>query len=414
MSIQTTGVRMFVRNPNQNKTYLFLNKTSVLLTRFPLMLIVVVSLVQLITIEKASAQFKFHPGHYIQPLGGDKTVDGYLMKQDYTIMESSPVFVGLQIPLKWADLESSKGVYTFKIIEDHLAKMKNTGSKKKRLAILFLTRTTNLDDPFIPNYLKTSEYEGGTYKYTNELNGGSLSVHKGNGIKLWNTNVRDRLVKLMQQLGTKFNSHTHFEGIGFGETAVGIPFQFTLTDAQEANTHKNYLYVHTQMRSYFPNTMIFQFTNYPREILESFIMTGTNALYKNNVALGGPDVWLNDPGVNIEGNPNTPDGVYSYYKKYSGYLPLTPSVQSGNYKCSRADCKNDKGNFVPTVRQLLDFSRDKLKANYIFWTHTDQAGKFDQVVNMLKNLYSSSSDTDKQAVKLKTTCPSKYGVCTSD
>jgi len=52
------------------------------------------------------------------------------------------------------------------------------------------------------------------------------------------------------------------------------------------------------MRYAFPNTITSQFTNYPRKILESF----TTSLKKMGAALGGPDIFMDDPGLNMIGD----------------------------------------------------------------------------------------------------------------
>jgi len=352
---------------------------------------------------------KFHPGHYLQPLGGDKSVNGFAIKETYADINSSPALVGIQLNLDWIDLEPSKDVINYKLIQDHLDKMKGTGAGTKRLIIYIVTKTTELDAPFIPSYLKTEPvYQGGLYPWGNSVGGSIPTVHKGNGIKFWIPEMRDRMVLLMQKLGARFNAHSNFEGIGLPETAIGQPL-ITVTAAQEEAVHKNYLFVQKKMKIFFPNTMTFQFTNYPKEILPWFIMGATDSLKSMGVGLGGPDVWLNDPGVNYPGSKYNLPGVYTYYPKLSGIVPLTPSVQSGDYKCSRADCNNSKGNFVPTVRQLLDFARDKLKANYLFWTRVTPT-KYKEVINMIKNLDTKNDP----AVKLIKTCPSMLAPCITD
>lgn len=365
---------------------------------------------------------KFHPGHYIAPAGGDKSVDGFMMKQAYTEINSTPALVGIQLHLKWAEVELSKGVINEKLITDHLNKLSANNGKKR--VILFLnTKTSNLNEKLLPDYLTNTahpdydpDYKGGVYPWGNEVAGTNASVHKGNAAKLWIPKIRDRLAAVMQKLGQKYNAHSHFEGVGLNETAMGQPL-ITVT-AAEVNAHyASLLYVQNKMKTYFPNTMTFQLTNYSRAMLPEFIMGSTNSLKSMGTALGGPDVWLNDDGVDFAGTQYSPPGVYTYYPKLSGIVPLTPSVMSGNYVCSRADCNESKGNFIPTVRQLLNYSRDKLKANYIFWTRTIINGsdsKYKEVYNMLKNLYASSKPEDRAAVKLDTRCPSMYAPCIID
>lgn len=355
-----------------------------------------------LTPSTASAGVKFHPGHYIQPQGGDQSVNGFTMKAAYNEMEKNPAFVGVQIRLDWAQLETSKDNYNFSIIDGHLNKLANSGSKNKRL-VVFIHIKGFTNEKLVPSYLtdaSSSIYEKGVFPWGNDINGTNANELKGYNIKLWNDGVRDRLVQLMKRLGDKYNSHSHFEGVGFSESAFGKPL-IPVTDAQEKKYYDNLIYVQQKMRLAFPNTMTFQFTNYPRSILKNLI----GALKDMGATLGGPDTWLNDTGLTILGTKYTPAGAYTYYPQLSGIVPLAPSVMSGNYKCSRADCNASKGNFAPTVRQLLDYARDNLKANYIFWARDPKY--FDKVNSMLSTLKKNNDP----AVKLKTDCPIAYGSC---
>ena len=56
----------------------------------------------------------------------------------------------------------------------------------------------------------------------------------GNGIRLWKPAVRDRMIAMMNALGNRYNSHSHFEGIGLGETAMGVP----LASANVSSKHQ--------------------------------------------------------------------------------------------------------------------------------------------------------------------------------
>lgn len=360
-------VQINMRGGCMDRKNFIISKLNQLITSAALTALTVSSLFPSIGSAGPLVGVKWHPGHYIQPLGDDVTVNGYNMKTKiYPTLEAHPEIVGLQLKLDWIDLEPSKDVINYKLIQDHLDKLKNSGSGKKRLVIYLQAKTTTLSAPFIPSYLKTEPvYQGGIYPWGNTVGGTNAKDHKGNGLKLWIPEMRDRLALLMQRLGQRFNNHSHFEGIGLPETATGNEL-IPISDAQKNQVHLNFLHVQKIMKAAFPNTMTFQFTNYPRDILPSFIMGNTNSLKSMGVGLGGPDTWLNDPGMIQVGTKYTDPGVYRYYPLLSGIIPLTPSVQDGNYKCSRSDCNKSKGSFVPTVRQLLDYARVNLKANYIF------------------------------------------------
>ena len=116
--------------------------------------------------------------------------------------------------------------------------------------------------------------------------------------------------------------------------------------------------------------------------------------------LGGPDTFIEDKGLNYPGNIYSPSGVYSYYPKLSGIIPLTPSVMQSNYK----NTKWDGTGYEPTVSELLTFARDNLKANYIFWRR--HPVDFPNRLEMLN----WSGQTSSPAGGLNPTCPGAYSL----
>lgn len=350
------------------------------------------------------AGVKFHTGHYYQVNGADKTVNSYVMQAAYNEMLSTTAIRGIFLSVGWDELEEGMGNYSkgFALIDGHLAKLKNVGDKKRRLILFLNTKTDNLDQPFIPSYLISSTYQGGYYKWGNSVGGSNPTVAKGRAVKMWVPAIRARLIALMKALGLRYNSDTHFEGVGLNETSYGNAIGFSITDSMVNQIFDNYILVQKEMNLAFPNTMVFQYANYPRDRLPSFI----SQLKQMGSGLGGPDVWLDDPGVNV--TSGTYPGVYSYYTQLSGIVPLTPHIMLGNRKQTCANMSvsvNCKYN--PTERSLLNFARDKLKANYLFWTRDSESAGREEVINLLNNL----TNTNPNAVKLNDQCPSKHGTC---
>ena len=328
---------------------------------------------------------KWHPGHYYTIMDYGKNASWYL-SQVYSEIKATPALRGIQIRYSWAELETSEGVYNFSSIAKRLNEL---SSINKRLVIVVETKTFDPTEVLIPNYLKTGIYEGGQYLFSTPNKAGV----QGYNLKLWNPQVRDRLKALVRALGKRFNSEPYFEGIGLTETALGQP-DVPLTSQQIDDYFANLLNIQQQMRTAFPNTMTFQFTNYPRPILESFI----SSLRNMGAGLGGPDVFIEDPGLNY---PLIPKGVYNYYPENSGIMPLTPSVMHGNYKSTKADGTG----YEPTIMELLSFARDTLKANYIFW-HRDP----DYYLKVLETLNQANQKANP-AGGLDFTCPGIYTTC---
>ncbi len=352
-------------------------------------LVFVISMMLAPVKEAYAGAVKWHPGHYYTLMSAGKNKSAYMDKV-YSELKSTPALRGLQIRFLWAELETAENIYDFSAIDKHLNEL---ATRKRRLVIQVQTKSFDPDWALVPDYLKAGIYEGGVFAFSSY---GADNTIKGYNIKLWNDNVRNRLVKLFRKLGERYNSHPYFEGIGMIETALGQPIN-PITNDQVTSFYDNLLNVHQNMRDFFPNTMTIQEVNYPRPILESFVGT----LQAMGTTLSSPDTRLDDPGLSSEGNPYSPDGIYSYYRKLSGTMPLAPSVMQKNYENTREDGTG----YEPTVSELLTFARDNLNANYIFWTrHQDY---YQKVLEMLN--WSGQKSTPSGG--LNPTCPTAYTSC---
>ena len=239
-------------------------------------------------------------------------------------------------------------------------------------------------DEIVPDYVKTAAYDGGFYTFSNSHLGSTV----GRGMKLWNSAVEDRMSALVRALARRFNSHPYFEGFGFTETAMGQPTK-ALSVSTKETYYRNLLNLNKLTKASFPNTMTFQYTNYPRDILESY----TNTFKNIGTALAGPDVFLNDSGLN--------QGLYTYFPKLSGTIPVAIQVEEHSYKCTNFSCSGGK----PEMRELLNFARDRLDVNYMFWV---RAPEFYREVLELLNF---SAQKSTASGGLKAACPSVYPSC---
>ncbi len=336
---------------------------------------------------------KYHPGHYYQvPEGSD--LSGNFSEIVANEMASTATLRGPQIRYSWRELEPTQNNYKFERIAEQLSQLQ---SKAKRLVILLQTKSFQPDDHAVPDYLTADvKYQGGEFAY-GAWNAGDQFSRKGYNIALWNNNVRDRLIALIRALGNRFNGEFYFEGLGIAETALGTP----TPGAQGLNQDKffdNLLVVNNAMRTYFPNTVTFQFLNYPPNQVEDFI-TGGKGLHSFGGGLGGPDVWLEDKGV------NGPGRVYSYYDKVRHELPLLPSIMPGNFNYKQ----HQKIGSPPSFGELYNFARNNLNANYLFWSRVSAVGDrghYTDVLRFLKNVVPQTA-----AGGLDTYCPDKYLNC---
>lgn len=330
---------------------------------------------------------KWHPGHYYTILDHGKNQSWY-MSQVYNELKSTPALLGVQVRYRWKELEPREGVYNFAPIDKHLSEL---AKRNKRLVILLEIKSWGTDAASapVPDYAKTTLYEGGMFAFTDH----GKNIVVGYGTKLWNTRIHDRWVALVRELGKRYNLHSHFEGIGITETSMGETKEI-LSNEQIYDYYKNLLSINQQLRAHFPNTVTYQFVNYPRPILQSFV----GKLKEMGAALGGPDIFIEDPGLLY---PNAPKGIYNYYPDLSGTVPLAPSVQHQNYRATQWG----GASYEPSVSELLAFGRDKLKANYIFWTRDpDYQWKVRELLN-------KSQQKNMPAGGLNVACPTAYVAC---
>ena len=309
---------------------------------------------------------KRHPGHYHTPMAYMRT-NPSIMAQVYAELKATPPLRGLQIRFPWPELEPEEGRYDFTAIEQILDEL---APLNKHLVILLELKSFSLKTLPVPAYMRTEAYEGGAFPFSTY----GQRAPRGYNLKLWNSGVHDRLVALLAELGTRFNGHPNFEGIGLPETALGQPIELVSSHDIE-KYYDTLLDVQRHMRAAFPNTMTYQFVNYPREMLAGFV----EDMRTIGTGLGGPDIFLGDPGLNFD-RPNKPKGIYLYNPHMSGLIPLTPSVMQANYDNTRHDGKGR----VPTIAELHSFGRDRLRANYLFWTRAP--GHLQQVLDHLRQI----------------------------
>ncbi len=333
---------------------------------------------------------KWHPGHYYTIMSWGNNNSKYL-SEVYSELKATPALRGIQMRYLWAELEKSKGVYDFSSIDKRLAELT---ARNKRLVIQVQTKSFDPNWKLVPDYLKGAAYENGQFSFSDY---GSTTI-RGYNIKLWNPQVRDRLIALFKVLGERYNSHPNFEGVGMIESAMGQPLE-PLSSAQADEFYVNMIQVNQKMRLFFPNTMTIQEVNYPRPVLNSLV----TQLRDMGATLSSPDTFQDEKDLNFKATQYNPNqGVYNYYSDFSGMMAMAPQVMRKNYENTR----NDGTGYAPTVSQILAFARDTLHANYIFWARVPEYS--DQVLEVLN----WTEQTRDPAGGLNPVCPTAYSSCT--
>ncbi|MGH8550790.1 MAG: hypothetical protein ACRERU_19765 [Methylococcales bacterium] len=290
---------------------------------------------------------------------------------------------GIQNRYTWASLEPAKDQYDFSAIKRDLDILRGVG---KRLVVQIMTKSFNDEDIYVPAYIQSTAYGGGLFKMTTG----------GYNLTLWDPAVSDRLSALVNAMGKALNADNALEAVVLSETSVGSAASPAPAGYDQGKFIDNLLLVDSALRQAFPNTVVIQYTNFPRKALGKI----TSHLQNNGIGLGGPDVYLADLGLAF--------GVYRYYPKLASIVPLAPAVQSKDYTA-----RAYQGSFdPPPVSDLYNFARNKLKANYIFWlrrtsSNTDPINYWQQVLDMM----ASPAFPKDPAGGLASTCPTSYSSC---
>lgn len=324
---------------------------------------------------------KWHPGHYATVMTYQTKVPGYF-DELYKELEATPAIRGIQIRFLWSELEDDVGNFTFGAIDQYLSNLQARG---KRLVIQVQTRSFGTDWKLIPEYLKKdAAYEGGQFAYRRD------GVVHGHNVKFWNKAVRMRLARLFKALGERYDGKAFVEGIGMIETAVGdaVPLQ---TEAQMDAYYENLLIANQALREAFPTTVTFQEVNFPFKRVGRIV----EGLKNRGVGLSSPDAFIHEPKLL--------DGVFAQYPKLSGLVPLGPQVMQTSYRQTTA-----AGGREPKVDELVAFTRDKLKANYVFWTRDvgwkDETAYYPKVLAHLASFPAGPGGLDAR-------CPAAFLAC---
>jgi hypothetical protein len=319
---------------------------------------------------------KWHPGHYVY-LGFDD--DEQYMAE---MLKRSPRFRGVKLFHVWRTLEPQKDQYDFSRIRAQLAKAERL---RTRVVLYVEVQTYHDGRNYTPDYITGPEYGGGTYRTPI---GGINPVW-------WNAAVAARIGKLYEAIGREFNRHPRLEGFTTMETSTPIHPNDMPTNI-ERHTNEGVLQASLvmvkAMHDAFPNTVTVQFTNYPLEILPGL----TDAIAHSRVGLGGPDIFLGSKWLRV--------GVYTYYPKLAGIVPLGTAVQWDNY------AKRDHRGPVddPPILELYRYGRDRLRNNYLYWDIRREPK--DYFADVVKALNDWRFPTDP-AGGLATACPKNFSRC---
>ncbi|WP_157266636.1 SwmB domain-containing protein [Azohydromonas aeria] len=323
-----------------------------------------------------ATRYKWFPGHYVLLYNvnlPDQWNDGGLTRHLEQIKDI-PNLIGIQKRYTWRFLEATKDSYDFSDIVTDLATCERYGKKLRA----FLTIKGFNGGRGAPDYLRPGNagYEAGfgpgvyNWLQIEQPAGSGNFVPRNEHPALWLNPVRDRLKKLVQRMGQAIDSHPALSVVDLNETSWGpVPAGTAAGDDAVSRQRKMalaYREVHAQAKVSFPTTIFCHFLNFPNNAGFSVINDAESGLpaemLVTGTAIGGPDNWLDDFGLERPPSVYPPlPGVFWHYKNARGLTAISPSNQPGNYETkSHEDYTNTDENGKPARIVAPDITIEKM------------------------------------------------------
>lgn len=303
--------------------------------------------------EPARPAAKWHPGHYV--FTGHGAIDeAHLAGR----------FRGVQRCYAWNRLEPERGRYDLSAVRADLDRLRRLD---RHLVLQLQYKAFGRNARYAPAYLAGPAFGGGVYRASS----GSFNP------VIWNAAVGDRMDALLAALGRELDGDPALEAVVLPETAPSANLARSPQDGVERYAPDRYAAslerMMTTLRRSFPGTVVIQYTNFPGDLLDRL----TSFMKEAGVGLGGPDVYPRPDAVS-----DPVRGVYRFYPKLAGVVPLGAAVQSPDYSVAakkrtalfdrggdRSEARIEPGDETPIpVREHLKLARETLKLNYLFWS----------------------------------------------
>jgi len=294
--------------------------------------------------EKGKLTKKWFPGHYLKVRNMNNPLDHKIRE----LVKDNPNFRGYKIHVVWNELEPEKDKYDFSVIKDAL----NIAARdQKKLMIHIMDRVFgSIENPYLPDYMLTPEYEGGWF------DDGHTSIARA-----WLPAYRERWVNLIRELGKVFDNHPDLAGLMLSETSKMFvpkdkPASWNYPDIIKFSDN-----TFSTMAEYFPTTLFFQYVNWGvKDNRDEFMK---NLVEKYRHGFGGPDIY--DGKYPAENKTWTLDMQFGeYYQKYRGKAAISVENQRSGYKASGG------------AQEIFDYAVDRIGVNFLPWVPITEGGKY--------------------------------------
>ncbi|MFM9380545.1 hypothetical protein [Pseudomonas sp. UV AK001] len=309
-----------------------------------------------------------------------REANGSNIKADKALAD--PRFAGAQIVYTWRSLEPVKDQYDFSAIRQDLAYL---SSMDKKLWIQLQEKSFQPNVKNVPDYLLHDPiYNGGVLKQS-MLSAPERDPDKpesddeyGWSAKMWEKPVRDRFQKLIAALGKELDGR--IEGINFSESSIEIgveqPDGTTLFPKDfDPKVYVDSINSNMQAlsRAFRKSTPMVYLNFLPGEWLpwqdKGYMRSLFDEARKLKMGVGGPDLMPYRKSHMAQ--------TYGFFKAYPNTLVKGMAVQDGNLR--QINPSTGKKN---TVADIIEFSRNYLGLDYIFWVE-DEPYFTDEVLKQL-------------------------------
>ncbi len=288
-----------------------------------------------LAVSLADVDRKFNPGHYVAV---SRAEAGNLVTAAQT-----PGISGVQRRYRWSQLEPTPGVYDLRIIEADLTVAARAGVQLIAL----------LEDKSFDGTKPTPPYLHGEH---------TLQAKRGHVAKRWDPYVLDRLIRLTEAIGQRFDCDPNFEGIALQETALSMDPADLRAAGYTADKYRDALIRLLQgATAGLQRSRVFWYMNFlpgGQQYLDDI----AKAIAGTGVVMGGPDI--------LPDNEALAQRVYPLYDRFEGQLKLFGSMQHDSYRHPRG--KATPGLGKPefwSMEELFLFARDRLHVNYVIWEY---------------------------------------------
>jgi hypothetical protein len=283
-------------------------------------------------------------------------------------------FEGAQVAYSWNQLEQGKDNYEFSMIRNDLAFLT---SRNKKLWIQIQDVSFSERYIFVPRYLlRDPQYNGGADKqYRIKGDDEELAPVLGWMARRWVPAVRERFQKLLFELGKEFDGR--IAGINFEETAFEVGASARLfPKGFSFEVYRDGLIANLKaLKRAFPKSITMEYANFlpgDWQNRKGYLGAVYQAAHEAKVGVGGPDLLPYKPGQMTNS--------YPLLRESARVVPVGIAFQDGNQNHI-----NPKTGKRVTIPEAIDFAKEYLRVDYIFWC-TEEPYFSNKLVPLMRKL----------------------------